>query len=65
VPVKIVFDDALPANHTLGPGLSVTPTVTVGGTTVPAWLLIIVALVAGLLAGMGFAALVRRRNGAK
>jgi len=29
VPVKIVFDEPLPADHVLGPGLSVTPSVAV------------------------------------
>jgi membrane fusion protein (multidrug efflux system) len=64
VPVKIVFDQALPADHTLGPGLSVTPSVSVATLNAPTWLLVIGALVAGLLAGLGFAAL-SRRNGAK
>ena len=27
VPVKILFDEPLPADHTIGPGLSVTPSV--------------------------------------
>ena len=36
VPVKIVFDEALPADHTLGPGLyQVTPSVTVGELSAP------------------------------
>ena len=35
VPVKIVFDDPLPADHTIGPGLSVTPSVQVGVLIVP------------------------------
>ena len=29
VPVKILFDEPLPADHTFGPGLSVTPSVRV------------------------------------
>ena len=29
VPVKIVFDESLPADHTIGPGLSTTPSVQV------------------------------------
>jgi membrane fusion protein (multidrug efflux system) len=37
VPVKIVFDESLPANHVLGPGLSVTPTVEISTFVFPAW----------------------------
>ena len=65
VPVKILFDVPLPADHTLGPGLSVTPTVTVGDTVVPPVLIILGALVVGVGAGIGFAALGRRRTAAK
>jgi membrane fusion protein (multidrug efflux system) len=37
VPVKIVFDESLPANHVLGPGLSVTPSVEISTFVFPAW----------------------------
>jgi membrane fusion protein (multidrug efflux system) len=65
VPVKIVFDETLPADHTLGPGLSVTPSVTVGATVISPALIIIGAVAAGVLAGLCFTALSRRRNGVK
>jgi len=48
VPVKIVFDDALPADHVLGPGLSVTPSVQVSEFVLPAWA---IALIAVIIAG--------------
>jgi membrane fusion protein (multidrug efflux system) len=44
VPVKIVFDEALPADHTIGPGLSVTPSVQVSTFSVPALVLGIAAV---------------------
>ena len=61
VPVKIVFDEALPADRTLGPGLSVTPSVAVAGFEFPEWLVVVFALAAGLIAGFIFSFLTRRR----
>jgi membrane fusion protein (multidrug efflux system) len=49
VPVKIVFDDSLPADHTIGPGLSVTPSVQVGSFNAPPVILAIVAAVLAVL----------------
>ncbi len=37
VPVKILFDEPLPADHTFGPGLSVTPSVRVSRFEIPGW----------------------------
>ena len=48
VPVKIVFDEPLPAGRTIGPGLSVSPGVQVGSFSLPDWA---VALAAIILAG--------------
>ena len=48
VPVKIVFDEPLPADHTIGPGLSVAPSVRVSGFGIPGW---VIALLAMVLAG--------------
>ena len=48
VPVKILFDERLPADHTFGPGLSVTPSVQVSHFAVPAWA---IGLLAVVLAG--------------
>ena len=45
VPVKIVFDDPLPAGHVIGPGLSVTPSVQVSKFVFPAWAIVLIALV--------------------
>jgi len=45
VPVKIIFDEALPADHTIGPGLSVTPIVQVSSFTLPDWGLAGVAVI--------------------
>jgi membrane fusion protein (multidrug efflux system) len=47
VPVKIVFDEALPADKTIGPGLSVTPYVETSSFQVPK---IVTAIIAILLA---------------
>jgi membrane fusion protein (multidrug efflux system) len=47
VPVKIVFDEPLPADHVFGPGLSVVPSVQVASFSLPDWA---TALVAGILA---------------
>jgi membrane fusion protein (multidrug efflux system) len=44
VPVKILFDDALPADHTIGPGLSVTPSVQVSAFAIPDWAVALLAL---------------------
>ncbi len=45
VPVKIVFDEPLPAGFVVGPGLSVTPSVQIGKLAPPAWLLAVAAVV--------------------
>ncbi len=65
VPVKIVFDEPLPANHTIGPGLSVTPEVAVGGWVAPQWLPGVAAVLTGLVAGLIFGMVSRRRNAEK
>jgi len=45
VPVKILFDEALPADHTIGPGLSVTPDVRVASFALPEWAVGLLALI--------------------
>jgi membrane fusion protein (multidrug efflux system) len=65
VPVKIVFEEPLPADHTIGPGLSVTPVVAVGGWVAPKWLTALAAVAAGTLAFLIFSLLSRRRNAGK
>ena len=44
VPVKIVFDEPLPAEKVIGPGLSVTPSVAVSKFILPAWAMALIAL---------------------
>ena len=49
VPVKIVFDEPLPADHVIGPGLSVTPSVQVSKVVLPVWAIALLAIfIAGL-----------------
>jgi membrane fusion protein (multidrug efflux system) len=45
VPVKILFDEPLPAGHTIGPGLSVTPDVRVSAFALPEWAIGLLALI--------------------
>jgi len=45
VPVKILFDEPLPADHVIGPGLSVTPDVRVASFAMPEWAIALLALV--------------------
>ena len=45
VPVKIVFDEPLPADHVIGPGLSVTPSVQVSKFVFPAWAIALIAII--------------------
>jgi membrane fusion protein (multidrug efflux system) len=45
VPVKIIFDEALPAGHTIGPGLSVAPDVQVSPFALPEWAVGLLALI--------------------
>ena len=45
VPVKILFDEPLPADHVIGPGLSVTPDVRVSAFALPKWAIGLLALV--------------------
>jgi membrane fusion protein (multidrug efflux system) len=54
VPVKIIFDDALPADHTIGPGLSVTPSVQVSSFDFPDWVIALIAIVLAVASAIGF-----------
>ncbi|HEU5396341.1 MAG TPA: hypothetical protein VFV81_04185 [Verrucomicrobiae bacterium] len=63
VPVKILFDEALPADKTLGPGLSVTPVVQVSSFHVPALVTALVALILAGAAALIFRAVLRRKGG--
>lgn len=45
VPVKIIFDEPLPAEKVIGPGLSVTPDVQVSKFVLPVWAVVLLAIV--------------------
>lgn len=60
VPVKIVFDEALPAGKTIGPGLSVVPTVLTSTVKVPKFLTAVVAVVLAIAAAIGFKAATKK-----
>jgi membrane fusion protein (multidrug efflux system) len=60
VPVKIVFDEPLPADHVIGPGLSVTPSVAVSDYVLPDWASALLAVVIAGLAAVIFGAVVGR-----
>jgi len=64
VPVKIVFDEALPADHTVGPGLSVVPDVYVGGWSAPKWALALLAVALAGAAVVGFRVILNRKTNA-
>jgi membrane fusion protein (multidrug efflux system) len=61
VPVKIVFDEPLPADHVIGPGLSVVPRVQVHAFALPEWAVGLVALALAAAAAVGFRAILRRK----
>jgi membrane fusion protein (multidrug efflux system) len=49
VPVKIVFDEPLPADHVIGPGLSVTPSVEISKYVLPQWASAVAAAVLAIM----------------
>lgn len=51
VPVKIVFDESVAADHVLGPGMSVVPAVKVADYEIPEWADAVAALI--VAAGVG------------
>jgi membrane fusion protein (multidrug efflux system) len=65
VPVKIVFDEPLPAGFVVGPGLSVTPSVQVSKVALPAWLIALAALALTSVAVWLFKILTNRKAAAK
>jgi membrane fusion protein (multidrug efflux system) len=54
VPVKIIFDEPLPADHTIGPGLSVTPSVQTSSLRVPDFVTAVIAIILAIAAAFGF-----------
>jgi len=64
VPVKVVFDEPMPAGRTIGPGLSVVPDVQVASFSLPEWAMALLALILALAAAGGFRSALRRRMNA-
>jgi membrane fusion protein (multidrug efflux system) len=54
VPVKILFDEPLPADHTIGPGLSVTPSVQTSSFRLPDFVVALIAIILAFAAAFGF-----------
>jgi membrane fusion protein (multidrug efflux system) len=61
VPVKILFDEPLPANHTIGPGLSVTPSVRISSFEIHGWAIGLLAMVLACTAAFVFRFVSRRK----
>jgi membrane fusion protein (multidrug efflux system) len=61
VPVKIYFDEPLPADHVLGPGLSVAPSVRVSGFEIPGLLIALLAIILASAAAFVFRFVLRRK----
>jgi membrane fusion protein (multidrug efflux system) len=64
VPVKIIFDEPLPADHTIGPGLSVTPSVQVSSFRMPEFVTAILAIILAIVATIGFRNFLNRKAAA-
>ncbi|HEX3889607.1 MAG TPA: HlyD family secretion protein [Verrucomicrobiae bacterium] len=62
VPVKILFDEALPADHTIGPGLSVTPSVQVSSFNFPDWAIALIAIILAAVSAIGFHKFLNRKS---
>lgn len=61
VPVKILFDQTLPADHTIGPGLSVVPSVQVSKFEIPVWAIALLSLVLAGAANFVFQFIMARK----
>ena len=64
VPVKILFDEPLPAAHTIGPGLSVTPDVRVSAFALPEWAIGLLTLILTGIAQFVFRSVLNRKTNA-
>jgi membrane fusion protein (multidrug efflux system) len=62
VPVKIIFDEPLPADHTIGPGLSVTPSVQTSSFRVPDFVTALIAIILAFAAAVGFRFILNRKT---
>jgi membrane fusion protein (multidrug efflux system) len=65
VPVKILFDEALPAGHVIGPGLSVTPDVQVSPFALPEWAIGLLALILTGVAQFVFRSILNQKSDAE
>ena len=63
VPVKIIFDEPLPADRTIGPGLSVMPSVQICSFRVPDFVTAIVAIILAFAAAVFRLILNRKADG--
>ena len=61
VPVKILFDEPLPSDHVIGPGLSVTPSVRVSPFAIPDWAIVLLAAVLAVAAAFVFRLVLNRK----
>ena len=61
VPVKILFDEPLPADHTIGPGLSVTPSVQVSSFIFPIWAMALIAIILAIAIAFVFQKFLNRK----
>jgi membrane fusion protein (multidrug efflux system) len=61
VPVKIVFDEGLPTDRVIGPGLSVTPSVRISTFTFPEWAAALIAIFLAGVSALIFKALAGRK----
>jgi len=61
VPVKILFDEPLPAGHAIGPGLSVQPSVRISRFEIPGWAIAVLAVVLAVAAKFIFQFIAQRR----
>jgi membrane fusion protein (multidrug efflux system) len=64
VPVKIVFEDALPADKVIGPGLSVTPSVRVASFFVPDYVTAMISIILAIAAAIGSRKFLNRKPAA-
>jgi membrane fusion protein (multidrug efflux system) len=63
VPVKIIFDEPLPAGHVIGPGMSVTPDVQVSKFVIPSWAIALIAILVAGLSAWVFVSIAGRKAG--
>ncbi|HEY5043202.1 MAG TPA: HlyD family secretion protein [Verrucomicrobiae bacterium] len=62
VPVKIFFDEPLPAGHVIGPGLSVAPSVQVSKFSIPNWASALTSILLAIAAVLIFKFFSRRKT---